>query len=89
MAIPDLLIVGGGIIGYSAAAFAAERGAAGGLVEATEIGAGASGAATPGVVQHPFDSLLAPLHEEPRWSTTAPWPMEGFPSPRSRPGSCC
>ena len=43
MAIPDLLIVGGGIIGCSAAAFAAERGASVLLVEAAEIGAGASG----------------------------------------------
>ncbi len=62
MAHPDLLIVGGGIIGCSAAAFAAERGATVVLVEATEIGAGASGRNS-GVVQHPFDPVLAPLHE--------------------------
>ena len=62
MAHPDLLIVGGGIVGCSAAAFAAERGATVVLVEATEIGAGASGRNS-GVVQHPFDSVLAPLHE--------------------------
>ena len=62
MASPDLLIVGGGIIGCSAAAFAAERGASVVLVEATEIGAGASGRNS-GVVQHPFDPVLAPLHE--------------------------
>ena len=62
MAHPDLLIVGGGIIGCSAAAFAAERGAAVVLVEANEIGAGASGRNF-GVVQHPFDPVLAPLHE--------------------------
>ncbi len=62
MAHPDLLIVGGGIIGCSAAAFAAERGASVVLVEATEIGAGASGRNS-GVVQHPFDPVLAPLHE--------------------------
>jgi glycine/D-amino acid oxidase-like deaminating enzyme len=62
MAHPDLLIVGGGIIGCSAAAFAAERGASVVLVEATEIGAGASGRNS-GVVQHPFDRVLAPLHE--------------------------
>jgi len=61
MASPDLLIVGGGIIGCSAAAFAAERGASVVLVEATEIGAGASGRNS-GVVQHPFDPVLAPLH---------------------------
>jgi glycine/D-amino acid oxidase-like deaminating enzyme len=62
MAHPDLLIVGGGIIGCSAAAFAAERGASVVLVEATEIGAGASGRNS-GVVQHPFDPVLAGLHE--------------------------
>ena len=62
MAHPDLLIVGGGIIGCSAAAFAAERGASVVLVEATEIGAGASGRNS-GVVQHPFDRVLASLHE--------------------------
>jgi len=62
MAHPDLLIVGGGIVGCSAAAFAAERGATVVLVEATEIGAGASGRNS-GVVQHPFDPVLAPLHE--------------------------
>jgi glycine/D-amino acid oxidase-like deaminating enzyme len=58
---PDLLIVGGGIIGCSAAAFAAERGASVVLVEATEIGAGASGRNS-GAVQHPFDPVLAPLY---------------------------
>src|SRR6188472_1244491 len=62
MAHPDLLIVGGGIIGCSAAAFAAERGASVVLVEATEVATGASGRNS-GVVQHPFDPVLAPLHE--------------------------
>src|ERR687898_1469103 len=59
---PDLLIIGGGIIGCSAAAFAAERGATVLLVEASEIGAGASGRNS-GAVQHPFDPVLAPLHQ--------------------------
>jgi glycine/D-amino acid oxidase-like deaminating enzyme len=59
---PDLVIVGGGIIGCSAAAFASERGASVVLLEASEIGAGASGRNS-GVVQHPFDPVLAPLHE--------------------------
>ncbi len=62
VASPDLLIVGGGIIGCSAAAFAAERGATVLLIEATEIGAGASGRNS-GAVQHPFDAVLAPLHQ--------------------------
>lgn len=58
---PDLIVVGGGIVGCSAAAFAAERGASVLLVEATEIGAGASGRNS-GSVQYPFDPVLADLH---------------------------
>ena len=61
MASPDLLIIGGGIIGCSAAAFAAERGASVLLIEATDLGAGASGRNS-GAVQHPFDPVLARLH---------------------------
>ncbi|HET7521556.1 MAG TPA: FAD-dependent oxidoreductase [Candidatus Limnocylindria bacterium] len=63
MAHPDFLIVGGGIIGCSAAAFAAELGASVLLLEATGIGAGASGRNS-GAVQHPFDAVLAELHHE-------------------------
>jgi glycine/D-amino acid oxidase-like deaminating enzyme len=59
---PDLLIVGGGIIGCSAAAFAAERGASVVLVEGERLAAGASGRNS-GAVQHPFDAVLAPLHQ--------------------------
>ncbi|HYN65220.1 MAG TPA: FAD-dependent oxidoreductase [Candidatus Limnocylindrales bacterium] len=62
MAKPDLLIVGGGIIGCSAAAFAAEQGASVLLVEGSQLAAGASGRNS-GVVQHPFDTVLAPLHQ--------------------------
>jgi glycine/D-amino acid oxidase-like deaminating enzyme len=65
MARPDLLIVGGGIIGCAAAAFAAERGAMVLLLEADEIGAGASGRNS-GAVQHPFDPVLAKLHRTTR-----------------------
>jgi glycine/D-amino acid oxidase-like deaminating enzyme len=65
MARPDLLIVGGGIIGCSAAAFAAERGASVLLLEGADIGAGASGRNS-GAVQHPFDSVLAELHHATR-----------------------
>lgn len=53
--------MGGGIIGCSAAALAAERGASVVLLEADELGAGASGRNS-GAVQHPFDSVLADLH---------------------------
>ncbi|HEX9634011.1 MAG TPA: FAD-dependent oxidoreductase [Candidatus Limnocylindria bacterium] len=58
---PDLIVIGGGIIGCSAAAFAAERGASVLLLEEREIGAGASGRNS-GSVQYPFDPILAALH---------------------------
>jgi sarcosine oxidase subunit beta len=56
-------VIGGGIIGCSAAALLAERGASVVVVEATAIGAGASGR-NMGAIQHPFDSVLAPLYRE-------------------------
>ncbi|TME34486.1 MAG: FAD-binding oxidoreductase [Chloroflexi bacterium] len=59
----EVAIVGGGIIGCAAAAFAAEAGARVTLYERAEIGAGASGR-NMGAVQHPFDPILAPLYEE-------------------------
>jgi len=58
---PDVAVIGGGIIGCSAAAFLAERGARVMLLEATAIGAGASGRNL-GAIQHPFDAVLAPLY---------------------------
>jgi glycine/D-amino acid oxidase-like deaminating enzyme len=58
---PDVVVVGGGIVGVSAAAFLAEGGAAVTLVEASGIAAGASGRNS-GVVQHPFDSVLREIH---------------------------
>ena len=67
MAAPDLVadvaIVGGGIVGCSAAAFLAESGVAVLLIEGTAIAAGASGRNS-GVVQHPVDPVLAALHLE-------------------------
>jgi phytoene dehydrogenase-like protein len=58
---PDVAIIGGGIIGCSAAAILAERGATVTVFEATAIGAGASGRNL-GAIQHPFDAILAPLY---------------------------
>ena len=58
---PDVAVIGGGIIGCSAAAMLVERGATVVLYEATAIGAGASGR-NMGAIQHPFDSVLAPLY---------------------------
>lgn len=75
MSAMDVVVVGGGIIGCSAAAFLAEAGADVTLVEATELGAGASGRNS-GAVQHPFDAVLAALHRE----TLAIYAgLDGFP----------
>ena len=56
-------MIGGGIIGTSAAAHLAETGRRVTLVERAGIGAGASGRNS-GVVQHPFDEVLIGLHLE-------------------------
>jgi D-hydroxyproline dehydrogenase subunit beta len=58
---PDVVIVGGGIVGTAAAAFLAEAGASVVLVEREGLASGASGANS-GVVQHPFDPILADLY---------------------------
>jgi glycine/D-amino acid oxidase-like deaminating enzyme len=60
---PDVAVIGGGIIGCSAAAMLAQRGASVVLVEATAIGAGASGR-NMGAIQHPFDPALTPLYRD-------------------------
>lgn len=57
----DVVVIGGGIIGCSAAAIMADRGASVMLVEGRAIGAGASGRNL-GAIQHPFDPVLASLH---------------------------
>lgn len=58
----DAIVIGGGIIGCSAAAMLAEQGVRVVLVEATAIGAGASGRNL-GSVQHPYDPILEPLFD--------------------------
>src|SRR5689334_18804498 len=60
---PDVIVIGGGIVGTSAAAYLAEAGRRVLLVEQTDIAAGASGRNS-GVVQHPFDPVLVGLHLE-------------------------
>jgi glycine/D-amino acid oxidase-like deaminating enzyme len=58
-----VVVIGGGIIGCSAAAFLAEAGADVTLIEATAVGVGASGRNS-GTIQHPFDPVLLDLHLE-------------------------
>jgi glycine/D-amino acid oxidase-like deaminating enzyme len=59
----DVVVIGGGIVGTAAAAFLAEAGASVLLVEREGLASGASGANS-GVVQHPFDPILAALYRE-------------------------
>lgn len=60
---PDVIVIGGGIVGTAAATFLVEAGARVTLVEQEGLASGASGANS-GVVQHPFDPILAVLYEE-------------------------
>ena len=57
----DVAIIGGGIIGTSAAAFLAEAGASVVLFEQAEVAAAASGRNS-GVLQHPYDEVLGGFH---------------------------
>lgn len=59
----DVVVVGGGIVGVAAAAFLGEAGARVVLVEREGLASGASGANS-GIVQHPFDPVLAELYRE-------------------------
>lgn len=59
----DVVVIGGGIVGTSAAAFLAGAGVRVTLVEREGLASGASGANS-GVVQHPFDPVMAALYRE-------------------------
>ena len=59
----EIVVVGAGIVGCAAAAILADRGARVTIVERESIGAGASGRNL-GAIQHPFDPVLVPLHDE-------------------------
>ena len=60
---PDVVVVGGGIVGVACAAHLAALGRSVVLVERTQLAAGASGRNS-GVVQHPIDPVLVELHLE-------------------------
>jgi glycine/D-amino acid oxidase-like deaminating enzyme len=59
----DVVVIGGGIVGTSAAAFLAKAGARVILIEREGLASAASGANS-GVVQHPFDPILGALYRE-------------------------
>lgn len=59
----DVVVIGGGIVGTAAAALLSMAGAKVTLVEREGLASGASGANS-GVVQHPFDPILAGLYGE-------------------------
>ncbi len=59
----DVAVIGGGIIGTSAAAYLAEAGRSVVLFERAELAAGASGRNS-GAIQHPFDAPFVELHRE-------------------------
>lgn len=60
---PDVAIVGAGILGCAAAAELAAAGAEVVVHERERVAAGASGRNS-GSIQHPLDPVLAPLYEE-------------------------
>ena len=79
---PDVAIIGGGIIGCAAAAFLAEAGARVELFERAEL-AGAASGRNSGVLQHPFDPVLAGLYEETVGHVRA---LDGFELPAAPAG---
>jgi D-hydroxyproline dehydrogenase subunit beta len=60
---PDVIVIGGGIVGCAAAVFLAEAGADVLVLEADEVASAASGR-NAGSIQHPLDPARAELYEE-------------------------
>src|SRR5215470_8373494 len=60
---PDVIVIGGGIVGCASALFLAEAGADVLLLEADEIASAASGR-NAGSIQHPLDPARDALYEE-------------------------
>jgi D-amino-acid dehydrogenase len=81
-AIADAIVIGGGIVGASAAAHLTMSGRRVVLVERTGIAAGASGRNS-GVVQHPFDPVLVDLYVE---TLSLYRGLEGFAIPEAPVG---
>jgi D-hydroxyproline dehydrogenase subunit beta len=82
---PDVIVVGGGVIGASCAWEAARRGLSVTLVERAELAAGASGR-NHGLLLHPEEPPLAPmfeesltLYEEAREEAPVPFGMDAEP----------
>jgi D-hydroxyproline dehydrogenase subunit beta len=78
----DAVVIGGGIVGASAAAHLATTGRRVCLIEQTEIAAGASGRNS-GAVQHPLDPVLVDLYVETLALYRA---LDGFSLPREPVG---
>lgn len=85
---PDVIVIGGGVVGVAAAAHIAASGRSTRLLERATLGAGASGRNS-GVVQHPFDPVLEALYRESvaRYRALADLvPDEGFDLPAAPAG---
>jgi glycine/D-amino acid oxidase-like deaminating enzyme len=82
----DIAVIGGGIVGASAAALVAEAGPSVALYERDELAAAASGRNS-GVIQHPFDPELAPfLRQSVALYERLAAEDAGFELPRREPG---
>ena len=85
---PDVAIIGGGIIGAATAAFLAAEGATVKLYERAVIAAAASGRNS-GVIQQPFDPVLADLYRESVSLYRALPPEASFVLPSEPAGLLC